>query len=511
MSVKKLALHVTPDDNVLVALENIEKGEIASAKDGTEVVANEFIKQGHKIAICDIKKDDPVIKYAYSIGPASQDIKRGDWVHSHNLEDTTTKQLAQECEDFRARGKAGFIPPETPVKPKISRDTIMAYPRPDGRFGIRNYVIVISLVQCANGTAQKIALACGNIPCIVVEAACGEFTERFERTKLGFITAGIHPNVHGVLLVSLGCQQTDPEEVKAEIAKYGKEVEHLCIQTDGGVTGVIEKGIQIVKGMQERAAQVKRQPCPVTGMITGCYTGGSDWTSGLSSNRVMSETSGLHYRNGGIIVAGVGRGGTPDEAETYEVGLKLMEISDRFNEDCTARSGVGLSDVNPTPGNKAGGLTTMIEKMARTAHGRDGKVKAIEQPGFIPTGPGVWGIDQPQGANDAYACTTMAMSGMHLLMFTTGKGTPLGTAVMPCVKITGNPVTVETLGEMIDYSAVPVLYGEKSVEEAGMELYELLLDICEGKPTKSELLEDWSYTIPHGTSYNGDYEKPCQK
>jgi len=109
MCVKKLALHVNPEDNVLVALENIEKGEIASAKDGTEVMANEFIKQGHKIAISDIKKNDSVIKYAYSIGPASADIKRGDWVHSHNLEDTTTKQLAQECEDFRARGKEGFI------------------------------------------------------------------------------------------------------------------------------------------------------------------------------------------------------------------------------------------------------------------------------------------------------------------------------------------------------------------------------------------------------------------
>ena len=515
MGVKKVAMLVNKDDNVICAIENIEKGEMAYVALIDEgVVANEFIKQGHKIARRDIAKGEPVIKYGTTVGLAKCDIHKGDWVHDHNELDITEELIAQERERVLNGGKDAMTFTTAPYKtekPKLSRETIMGYPRADGRFGIRNYVIVISLVQCSNTAAQKIALGCGDIPAIVVEAACGEFAERFARTRQGFISAGIHPNVYGVLLLSLGCQQADPQDIADEIAKYGKEVHQLCIQTDGGQTKVIEKGIEIVKGMQQRAAEQKRVPCSITGLQLGGYNGGSDWTSGLSANPVVGDALDVHDVVGGIIVGGGGRGGKPAKAASLEVALEMLEIGRRFNEDCTARSGKGLSEVNPTPGNKAGGLTTLTEKnLGSEKTGGHAKVRKIIMPGEIPPGPGCYSVNQPQGANDSYAVTTQAMAGNHLCLFTTGRGNPIGNAVMPSVKVTGNPVTYANLQEFFDYNAAPVLRGEKSVEEAGLELYEKILDICDGELTCSEKLHDWSYTIPHGTSYNGDYEKPCK-
>ena len=188
-----------------------------------------------------------------------------------------------------------------------------------------------------------------------------------------------------------------------------------------------------------------------------------------------------------------------------------MQINQRINEDTTLRAGKGISQLNLLPGNKAGGLTTQLDKDRGTAatYGH-GKVRCIMEPGQIPQGPGVWGINQPQGGNDAYHTTNFSMSGAHLCLFTTGRGNPIGNAVMPCLKLTGNPDTYAAMTEFFDFSAVQVLRGEQSVEAAGLALYERALELCDGELTCSEKLHDWSYTIPHGTSYNGDYEKPCR-
>ena len=372
---QRVAMLVHPDDNVLCAIENIEQGEqayVALANEG--VTANEFIKQGHKIARREIKKGDPVVKYGTTVGLAKCDIHKGDWVHDHNELDITEELLAAERQRVLGGGGQGMHFTAKPYKqaaPQLSRQTVMGYPRTDGRFGIRNYVIVISLVQCANTAAQKIAQACGDIPAIVVEAACGEFAERFARTKLGFVAAGIHPNVYGVLLVSLGCQQADPEEIRAEIARYGKEVEHLCIRTDGGQTKVIETGIELVKGMQHRAAAQKRVPCPITGLVMGGYTGGSDWTSGLSSNPTVGEALDIHEAVGGIIIDGGGRGGgCPAEQLAMRWRCRCWRLKSGLTTTVPPGRARACPRSTPSPGNKA-----------RRTHHADGKEPGQRQGG----------------------------------------------------------------------------------------------------------------------------------
>ena len=507
MSDYKRSMLIEPEDNVAVAVEPIERGETTLAGD-EELAAGEFIKEGHKIARCDIKKDAEIIKYGVHIGVATADIKKGDWVHEHNVYDDFEEINRERRAYYRsmAPDALDYTAPALYRREELNLpETIMGYKREDGTFGIRNHVVVISLVQCSNNAAQRIAAAC-DVPATYVDAACGEFPDRFARTRDGFITTGIHPNTFGVVLLSLGCQQTDPEDVAGVIRATGRPVVSISMQADGGATNAIKEGIRAVNELKAQSAAQKREPCPLSGLVISGYNGGSDWTSGLSANPVAGDAIDRHTAIGGTNVEICGRGGYPTDAGSYEVGMRLMEIGDFFNEDCARRGGKGLSQVNPTPGNKAGGLTTMTEKnlgsFKTKGHGR---MLGILDCGQQPPQPGMWGINQAQGANDAYATTTLAMSGCHICLFTTGRGNPIGNACMTTIKITGNPRTAEMLSDMIDYSTKPMLYGEKSLQESGKELYELMLRVAGGEPTKAELLGDYSWTTPHGTSYNGDY------
>ena len=502
---EKVTMLIDGSDNVAVAIENIEKGE--NAKVGTELItANDFIKTGHKIARRPIKAGEMIIKYGTVIGKASADIKVGDWVHSHNVEDITEQLQAQQMAEYFERAKKAEPIDIRPVKqkPVLSRETIMGYPRSSGRFGIRNNVLVISLIQCSNGASNKIAAAC-SVPALTLEGGCLEFQSRKKRMELGFTSAGTHPNTYAVLLVSLGCQQTNPNDIVAVIEKAGRKVRHLCVQEDGGYAKVVEEGIKWVNEMKAEAATMPRVPCPISELVLAGYNGGSDWTSGLVGNVVIGEVLDMHEANDGIIMAGVGRGGHAEKGATYEVAGQLTEIGEKFRADCQRREGIGLSQVNPTPGNKAGGLTTLTEKnLGSSKTGGHSKLKGIVPVGEPAPGTGAWGINQVQGNNDSYACTTLGMGGVHIILFGTGKGTPVGNAGSVVLKTTGNKHTYETLSEMIDYCSAPVMWGEKTMDQSSQELYELVLDMAEGKLSKAEILGDYSWTVPHGTSLNGD-------
>lgn len=503
----KKSMLIEERDNVVVAVEPIQAGECTLVS-GEELTSNEFIKEGHKIARMDIEQGTEIIKYGVHIGVATQMIKKGDWVHEHNVYDDFEEINREQRAYFKtmAPDALDYSICQRYTKEELDLpDTIMGYKRQDGSFGIRNQVVVISLVQCSNNAAQRIATAC-NVPATFIDAACGEFPDRFARTFRGFITTATHPNIFGAVLLSLGCQQTDPEEVVAAIRATGRPVVSISMQADGGATKAIEDGIAAVEELKRQAALQQREPCPLSGLIISGYNGGSDWTSGLSANPVVGEVIDMHLSIGGSSLEVCGRGGYPTDAASYEVGMRLMEIGDFFTEDCARRGGKGLSQVNPTPGNKAGGLTTMTEKNLGSfkTHGHS-RMLGILDCGDPTPGAGAWGINQAQGANDAYASTTLAMSGCHICLFTTGRGNPIGNACMTTIKITGNPRTAEALSDMIDYSAKPMLYGEKSLKESGRELYELMLRIANGELTKAELLGDYSWTTPHGTSYNGDY------
>lgn len=379
----------------------------------------------------------------------------------------------------------------------------MGYGRADGTVGIRNYILVESLVQCADSTVEKIASLTGAHP-IRTAAGCGEFDDAAERTNLGLICAGRNPNVYGVLLISLGCQWTDPELIKREIESSGTKVYHLCIQEEGGMRKTIEHGVQLVRKMQAEAEKLEREAFPLSKLVISLNSGGSDWTSSISANPVCGEAGDMLIADGGSVIGGGTRGMPGDESYTCELavsrelGLRILDMVDEYCEDVYKMTGERVEDVNPTPGNKAGGITTLAEKaIGNSKMQGTAPLQGLLELGERPPYPGAWFIDERHGGNDTYLTTAFAMCGANLMLFTTGRGTPQGNAVMPIIKITGNPDTESVLGEeMIDYSCAAILDGSKDVKECGRELYELIIKTAEGMVTKAEDFGDFSYAAP---------------
>ena len=382
--------------------------------------------------------------------------------------------------------------------------SVMGYRRRQGRFGIRNRVLVISLVQCANGAVMQIASRCG-VPAITINTGCGEYHDQENRTNLGLIRAGQHPNTYGVLLVSLGCQWTNPQLIAAEIEKYGTKVFHLCIQDEGGVKNTVEKGTKLVEQMLAEGAAMPREPFPISDLIVSVYCGGSDWSSSLAANVTTGEAADIFGDNGAAIVSAGVRGMPGNErhlvelAENYEVGERILGIVEEYRNDVLNMTGQSIADVNPTPGNKAHGITTLCEKAIgnlELSGNRTKVVGVLEMGEDVPSG-GQWLLDNRQGGNDVYATTALAMTGAHICLFTTGRGTPLGNAASVTIKITGNPDTYSRLGkEMIDFDASPVISQHRDYREMGRELYQMALDVANGAETKAEKMEDFSWVTP---------------
>jgi len=382
--------------------------------------------------------------------------------------------------------------------------TIKAYKRSNGEIGIRNTVLILSMIQCANSTTQKIGIAT-DCPVVTIDTGCGEFKENEERTNLGLIRAGQHPNVFAVLLVSLGCQWTDAGYIGEEIAKSGKKVEHLCIQSEGGCRNTIIKGIEIIEKLKTDASKLQREELPLSKLKLAVYCGGSDWSSSIASNPLVGECVDIFAEQGASYISSPVRGMPGGEqhlvelAETNEIKLKILDICNQYRNDVFNTTGQHISDVNPTPGNKANGITTLREKAISNLElsGTRTKLKGIIEIGDQIPGPGFWIIDNRTGGNDVYATTALAMSGAHICLFTTGQGTPLGTVGMVTLKVCSNPNTIMNLGtEMIDFDGSGIVTEAMTIDLVANDLFDLVIKTANGELSKSEIYCDWSWVTP---------------
>ncbi|KZL89833.1 UxaA family hydrolase [Clostridium magnum] len=378
---------------------------------------------------------------------------------------------------------------------------VLGYKRADGRIGIRNYILVVSMVQCSNSVALRIAQRAEAIP-ITHEQGCVEFAEDHNRTELALIAAGKNPNVYGVLLVGLGCEQTNSVNIENKIAAIGKPVERIIIQEEGGSPETVEKGIKIVKKMQEEASKQKRVEYSIKDLVVGVQCGGSDWTTALAGNSVIGEMTDIIVKNGGSVLMSEVAGFPGSEhiiaqrAVSKKIGFDVLNMIGELRQEFTDKYGQTIEEVNPTPGNKDGGITTLVEK----SMGNIKKMGTSPVQGVIKVGqsipyPGLWILDCRAQGPDSFTTTGFAMAGAHVTVFSTGRGTPLGSAVMPLLKVTGNPLTYKSLNSIMDFNAGTVIEG-KSIKETGNDLYECLLQVASGKLTKSEINGDFPFTIP---------------
>lgn len=485
------ALVVLSDsDHVGVVARDVRKGE-----DLGGVAALEDIPKGHKIALADVPAGTEVRKYSQVIGVASSDIKAGTHVHTHNLGFS-----AGGARDLAACSEAT----ETVLVPEGERATFMGYRRPGGRVGTRNYVAVVSSVNCSATAARRIAArfegeALRDFPNVDGVAAfihatgCGLSADGdgigvLHRLMQGY--AG-HPNVAGAVLLGLGCESNQIGGFLAERGlAEGEDLITLGIQTCGGLSKAVGAGAEAVESLLERANRLEREPCSADGLTLALQCGGSDAWSGITANPALGHAADMLVAQGGTAVIAE----TPEaygaehlltrRASTPEVAGKLADKI-RWWEEHAARGG-GTMDNNPSPGNKLGGLTTILEKsLGAVAKGGTTSLNGFYEYGERVTERGFVMMDSP--GYDPVSVTGQIASGCNLVAFTTGRGSAFGSKPAPTLKICSNPDTYARMPEDMDVNAGAILTDGRSVAEVGEEIFARLLTLASGEASLSEL------------------------
>lgn len=472
-------------DNVAVANGRIEAGTILPGG----AAALSPVDSGHKIAVAAIPAGEAVVKYAQAIGRATQDIAAGEHVHSHNL--------AFE------EGRLPVVPPgraETATDADKAR-TFMGYRRPDGRAGTRNFIGVIASVNCSTTVCRAIAEAAnrtilprfenidGFVP-IVHDQGCGmsgtgDGMKILHRTLAGYAR---HPNFGGVLMVGLGCEVNQLTLYGQKGVAAGKR--HFNIQDAGGSRKAVEKALGVLEEIAEEVSQFKREPIPISEIVVGLQCGGSDGMSGITANPALGAAI--------DILAGAGGTGILSEtseiygaehllasrAETPEIAVQLDGYV-KWWEDYVAKHGASL-DNNPSPGNKKGGLTTILEKsLGAVAKGGQTPLRGVYGYAERVTEHGLVFMDTP--GYDPVSATGQVAGGANVIVFTTGRGSCFGCRPTPSIKVASNTTLFQSMEEDMDLDCGVIASGEATIAGMGREIFELIIETASGRKTKSEL------------------------
>ncbi|MEQ8341215.1 MAG: altronate dehydratase family protein [Marinovum algicola] len=487
MTDQPFALCLHAGDNVLVALRAVPPGTRLPG----DVTAQEAVPAGHKIALRDLRRGENILKYGQIIGAASADISAGAHVHVHNLGMGAHKQ-------DHAFGTAA-----QPLPKAEAAAEFQGFHRPSGRVGTRNYIGILTSVNCAGSVARFIAEGAaaadilaefpnvdGIVP-IVHGTGCGmagkgEGYETLFRTLAGY---GHSANFGAILMIGLGCEVMQiPDLIDRKALKDSARFRYMTIQQQGGTRATVDKGVAILRELAAEADKARRAPAPARHLVLGMQCGGSDGYSGITANPALGVASDLLVRHGGTSIL----------SETSEIygaehlltrravdaptGRKLIDLIDWW-EDYTARN-FGEMDNNPSPGNKRGGLTTILEKsLGAVAKGGSAPLSGvykyaepIDQPGFVF-------MDSP--GYDPCSVTGQIASGANLVAFTTGRGSVSGYQPVPAIKIASNPDLWRRMEPDMDVNCGDILSGT-SLEAKGQEIFDLLLQVASGSQTKSE-------------------------
>lgn len=453
---------IHPNDNVEVLLD--PRGEIPA---------------GHKVALRPIRQGEDVVKYGFPIGHASRDITEGEWVHSHNLETNLSTTLEYE-----------YNPVTCNLKPEIGNQPthFLAYEREDGRVGIRNELWVIPTVGCVADLASTLALEMQKETSLTVRAlphtfGCSQLGEDHEHTRHLLASLAEHPNAGGVLVLGLGCENNQVSMLRTLI--HSPRVRFLEAQA---VDNEKEEGMALLCELAREAEAFVRSPQPLSKLCIGLKCGGSDGFSGITANPLLGRFSDWIVR----------RGGTTILTEVPEMFGAETILMNRCKDRSTFQKTVSLINdfkdyylshnlpvgENPSPGNKAGGITTLEEKsLGCIQKGGTSIVNAVLQYTEKATAPGLNLLCAP--GNDLVASTALAVSGCQMVLFTTGRGTPFGTCV-PTLKVSTNSALAQRKKHWIDFDAGRLLSGME-MNDMLEEFIRLILATAEGAPSLNEV------------------------
>ena len=483
-------LRLNTSDNVVVAVDDIPAGATPEG-----VTASERIPKGHKMAIAAIGADEPIRKIGQIIGFASRPILPGEWVHEHNCMVRAFAREPHFGEDAYAEA----------IAPVGDQPTFQGFRRADGRVGTRNYLAILTSVNCSATTARLIVREVertglladylnvdGVIP-LVHGTGCGmaskgEGFETLMRTQWGYAT---NPNVGATLMVGLGCEVFQIGRMKEERGVVeGDAFQSLTIQATGGTRKTVEAGLERVRAMLPALDRARREPTPASALVLALQCGGSDGYSGITANPALGAAVDILVRNGGTAILSE----TPEiygaehlltrRAATPDIGRRLVERI-KWWEDYCARNG-GEMNNNPSPGNKAGGLTTILEKsLGAAAKGGTTPLNAVYQYAEPVTAKGFVFMDTP--GYDPVSATGQVAGGANVMAFTTGRGSAFGCKPVPSIKLATNSDVYLRMIEDMDLNCGDVLDGAPIAGKGG-EIFEKILAVASGERTKSEAL-----------------------
>ncbi|MBR2684546.1 MAG: altronate dehydratase [Erysipelotrichaceae bacterium] len=475
----KQYIKINENDNVVVALVPLPKGFELS--DGT--VLNEDVDLGHKIATADIKKGEPVIKYDNLIGYASEDIKRGDHVHVHNI-----KTSLGDNNEYT-------YTPVDQIDRKVGEETFMGYNRKDGKAGVRNEIWIIPTVGCVNSIVKKMEkeaqkFVSGSLEAIVAfnhPYGCSQMGDDQENTREVLADLIRHPNAGGVLVVGLGCENSNIEEIKKHLGEYDEE--HIKFMICQEHEDEVEYGLEILEKLSEYVKTFKREPISTSKLVVGLKCGGSDGLSGITANPTVGKFSDLLIERGGTTIL-------TEVPEMFGAEQRLMNRA--INEEVFHKTVLLINNFkdyyranhqtiyeNPSPGNKKGGISTLEDKSNGCVQ-KSGKsrVVGVLEYGERVTEPGLNLLSAP--GNDLVASTALAAAGAQIILFTTGRGTPFASP-LPTVKISSNSRIYDKKRNWIDFNAGELVDDEDmTLDQIGKKLYDLVMETANGKLVKAE-------------------------
>lgn len=475
------AIKIHNDDKVAVALTDLKKGSQVEVE-GQTITLQDDITRGHKFALAPMQEGDPVIKYGYPIGRAKCAIAVGSHVHSHNVKT-----------DLKASGTYEYAPLE-PSKLKTVERTFEGFVRKNGDVGIRNEIWIIPTVFCVNYVARELeAYAKSRLKDFPHVDACFALTHPYGCSQMGDdqtttqrVLAGLsrHPNAAQVLILGLGCENNNIGVFKEFLDLNDERLHFLNSQEEDNE---FETGKALIDRMLEEAEKCRRETVPLSKLRVGLKCGGSDGLSGITANPLIGRLSDLV----------VGAGGTSVMTEVPEMFgaeqlLMNRAVSKEVFDKCVSlindfkgyfsSHGQVVSE-NPSPGNKAGGITTLEDKSLGCVQ-KGGKAAVCDVLKYGET-LRTHGLNLLQGpGNDGVSCTALATSGCHMVLFSTGRGTPFAT-VIPTIKISTNSALYNKKGNWIDFNAGSVVDGE-SFDDLSLKLLDYVIDVASGKLTLSE-------------------------
>jgi altronate hydrolase len=505
---RDVAIWLHPQDHVAIAKVNLQIGTTLDLGEAgmsqlnletSQVRVRQFIPSGHKVALREVATDQPIYRYGQAIGFASQTILPGECVHTHNL----------SVQDFARDYAFGLDAQPVEYAPEAERRTFLGYQRADGRVGTRNYIAIISSVNCSAHTSREIAhyftperLALypkvDGVIALAHHSGCATRVGGADYLLLQRTLAGMarHPNVGAFVLVGLGCETNQIADL-VENQQLGQAnggggairwPPSLVIQDLGGIRKTVQAGIAAVEALLPRVNAAQRTTQPVSELMLALQCGGSDGWSGVTANPVLGLVADELVRQGGTAVLAE----TPEiygaehlltrRAISPEVGQKLV-AKVHWWEAHAQRLGLEI-DNNPSPGNKAGGLTTIYEKsLGAVAKGGHTPLMGVYDYAEPVTAHGFTFMDTP--GYDPVSVTGQVAGGCNMVLFTTGRGSVFGFKPAPSLKIATNSVTYQRMIDDMDVNAGKVLEGAP-LEEVAAELFELVIAVASGQPSKSE-------------------------